>query len=271
LKVSVIIAVYKNIEALKLIICNLKKQIYRNFEVIIAEDGNDSDMLKYVTSIEGLEVKHTIQEDKGLRKARSQNNGILAADGEYLIFIDGDCIPYTTFIDGHVKLVEEKTVLSGRRVNLNEKVTQKIFSNHLISLDVEKNYLIQFDLMFDKSVKYEQGIYVSPNSLFYKKILNKKNRNIEILGCNFSCFRKDFVAINGFDEGYGGSALSDDTDLTWRFKAYGATLKSCKNAANVFHLFHKMHNRGNPSKEIALMKKNQQANRFVCEKGLNTH
>jgi GT2 family glycosyltransferase len=125
--------------------------------------------------------------------------------------------------------------------------------------------------MFDKSVKYEQGICVDPTSFIYKKFLDNEKRNISILGCNFSCFKKDFEAINGFDEGYGGTALSDDTDLTWRFQAYGAKLRSCKNAANVFHLYHKMFDRGNPDKEIALMEKNKKENRFVCKSGLNTH
>jgi glycosyltransferase involved in cell wall biosynthesis len=106
LKVSLIVAVYKNVDALRLIIEALKLQTYKNFEVVIVEDCEDSNMEQYINSIEGLQVIHTTQEDIGLRKARSQNNGIIASTGEYLIFIDGDCIPYTTFIENHVKLAE---------------------------------------------------------------------------------------------------------------------------------------------------------------------
>lgn len=271
MKVSIIIAVYKDVDALALIIDSLKLQTYKNFEVVIAEDGQDTKMQKYISSIKELEVKHTTQEDIGLRKARSQNNGILASTGKYLIFIDGDCIPYTTFIENHVILSEEKTILSGRRVNLNLNVTKRIKDNKTSPYTIEKKYLSQFNLLFDKSVKYEQGIYISPHSYIYKKIVSKKKRNVSILGCNFSCFKKDFIFINGFDEGYGGTALSDDTDLTWRFQAYGGTLKSCKNAANLFHLFHKVVNRGSHTKEIELMKANKKNNKFICEKGLNTH
>ena len=271
MKVSLIVAIYKNIKALNLIIEALKLQTYKKFEVVIVEDCEDLSTLEYIKSIKDLDVIHTTQEDIALRKARSQNNGILTSTGEYLIFIDGDCIPYSNFIENHVKLAEDKTILSGRRVNLNEKITNQIFNNKTTPYDIEKSYLRQFSLMFDKSVKYEQGIYVNPDSYIYKKFLKNEKRNVSILGCNFSCFKKDFMIINGFDEGYGGTALSDDTDLTWRFKAYGAKLKSCKNAANVFHLWHKVVNRGNPSKEIKLMNKNKEANKFVCEYGLNTH
>lgn len=271
MKVSLIVAIYKNIKALDLIIKALKLQTYKNFELVIVEDCEDPATLEYINSIEDLEVIHTTQEDIGLRKARSQNNGILASTGEYLIFIDGDCIPYSNFIENHVKLAEENTILSGRRVNLNEKTTNKIFENKITPFNIEKNYLTQFSLMFDKSVKYEQGISINPDSYIYKKFLKNEKRNVSILGCNFSCFKKDFVAINGFDEGYGGTALSDDTDLTWRFIAYGVKLKSCKNAANVFHLWHKVVDRGNPSKEIELMEENKKENKFICEYGLNTH
>lgn len=271
MKVSIIIAVYKDVKALELIIDSLRYQTYKSFEVVVAEDGKDDSMKNYVESINDLDIIHTTQEDDGIRKARSQNNGILASSGEYLIFIDGDCIPYSTFIENHVKLSENKTVLSGRRVNLNENVTTKILSHRLTPYRLEKNYLLHLSLMFDKSVKYEQGIYINPESVIYKKIIGNKKRNVEILGCNFSCFKKDFILINGFDEGYVGTALSDDTDLTWRFKAYGAKLKSCKNAANVFHLFHKTVYRGDHEEESALLEKNKKENKFICLKGLNTH
>jgi glycosyltransferase involved in cell wall biosynthesis len=44
MKVSIIIAVYKDFEALHLIIESLKVQTHKNFEVIIAEDGSNQNM-----------------------------------------------------------------------------------------------------------------------------------------------------------------------------------------------------------------------------------
>ncbi|PKN14381.1 MAG: glycosyl transferase family 2, partial [Deltaproteobacteria bacterium HGW-Deltaproteobacteria-24] len=111
MKVSVIIAVYKDVQALELIIESLKQQTYKNFEVIIAEDGQDEHMKAFVDSITSLEVKHTTQEDLGIRKTRSLNNGIIASSGKFLIFIDGDCIPYSTFIESYVILSEENCIL----------------------------------------------------------------------------------------------------------------------------------------------------------------
>ena len=269
MKVSVVIAVYKDIESLRVIINALEIQTYKNFDVIIAEDGQDDNMRKYVQSITALEVKHTTQEDIGLRKARSQNNGVLASSGEYLIFIDGDCIPYSTFIQRHVELAESGCVLSGRRVNIPIDMAKKIKNGTLNPLEIEKNLLRYWYLFFNREARYKQGIELSTSSLFYK-IISLRNPTATLLGCNFSCYKKDMIEINGFDESYGESSLSDDVDLEWRFQAYGLRLKSCKNVANMFHLDHKVYERDN-SKDIALMLQRKRDNVFKCEMGLNTH
>lgn len=265
MRVSLIIAVYKDVQSLSLIIDALKRQTYKNFEVVIAEDGENIQMKEYVENITGVEVKHTTQEDIGVRKARSQNNGINASEGEYLIFIDGDCVPYTTFIEAHVALAEPGTVLSGRRVNLSESLTQKIKAGVLDVIDIEKHLYKYIALAFEKNSKYEYGIYLSPTGWLYPLLAKLRKRNTSILGCNFSCFREEMVAINGFDEGYGETSLSDDTDLDWRFRGYGLEIKSCKNVANMFHLWHPYNERDIGSFYWEKMIKNKEENRFVCE------
>lgn len=270
MKVSIIVAVYKDVKALALIINALKNQTYKNFEVVIVEDGNSLSMKEYIVTIEDLEVKHTTQEDIGVRKARSQNNGLLASSGTYLIFIDGDCIPYINFIEAHVHLSELKTVLSGRRVNIPIELVQKIKEGSLLLSKIENNFLKYAFWIFSKQVRYKQGIYLNQNSWIYK-IVSKRNVSVSILGCNFSCFKKDMIDINGFDESYGETAIPDDMDLEWRFKASGVKLKSCKNAANMFHLDHKVHDRGDATTYLKVMYARQEANKYICEMGLNTH
>ena len=272
MKVSIIIAVYKDIESLNLIIEALKTQTYKNFEVIVAEDNNSKEMKEYVASIEGLEVKHTFQEDIGVRKSRSQNNGILESSGEYLIFLDGDIIPYSTFVEGHVALAKEGVVLAGRRVNLNEKLSKEFRKGSLKPYTLERYYFILgFDLMFDRNARFEQGVYVSPNSFVYKKIISKRKRNTSLIGCNFSCFKQDMITINGFDESYGSSSLPDDMDLDWRFRAYGLKLKSSKNVTNTFHLYHKKQNNPTSKEQWAKFNKNKEEKKYVCDNGMSQH
>ena len=272
MRVSVIIAVYKDIEALNLIIDALKLQTYKNFEVIVAEDNNSKEMREYIASVKDLDIKHTFQEDKGVRKSRSQNNGILKSSGEYLIFLDGDIIPYSTFVAGHVALAKKGLVLAGRRANLNEKLSKKFRDATMSPYSLEKHYLtLGIQLMFDKNARYEQGIYINPDSFIYKTFIAKRKRNTSLIGCNFSCFRTDMIAINGFDESYGESSLPDDVDLDWRFRTYGLELVSCKNVANTFHLFHKKQNNPTSQEQRARFEENKKAKKYVCKEGLKQH
>jgi glycosyltransferase involved in cell wall biosynthesis len=275
MKVSVIVAVYKDTEALELILETLSYQRYKNFELVVAEDGASELMRATVEKARSkydFEIKHTTQDDKGVRKARSQNNAILASSGEYLIFIDGDCLLYSTFIEGHVTLAQKRQVLSGRRVDLPPALTQQIKTKEISAFDIEKHYCSRYlYLAFNKSVKYEQGIYINPKGFIYKNILQNRQRSVAILGCNFSCFKEDIVALNGFDEGYGESAVSDDVDWDWRFRAYGMSIKSCKNVANMMHLWHRAHDRGDASHQMQKMYENQKAGKYICKAGLNTH
>ncbi|ART82336.1 glycosyl transferase family 2 [Oceanisphaera profunda] len=275
MKVSIIVSVYKDVGALNLIVQALHSQTYKNFELVIAEDGNDPAMLQYIEGIEGLEVKHTTQEDKGIRKNRSTNNGIIASDGDYLIFIDGDCIPYSTFVDAHVKLSETKTVLSGRRVNLGPDYSEKIRSKKITSLQLEKNYLRWYRSILKDAVERhtESGFYFRPEGFFYKLIFRHFKNTVAIIGCNFSCFRSDILNINGFDENYGETSVGDDTDIDWRLQASGCNIKSAKNVANMFHLYHSRGFRDTIKNSVELKKMNERKdnNQWVAEKGLDTH
>jgi len=276
LKVSVIIAFYKDLEALELILEALERQTYSNIEVVVAEDNNDPQTVLLLDKFrKSLDIIHNSHEDIGRTKAAAQNKAICAASGEYLIFIDGDCVPYSTFVEGHVALSAKKKVLSGRRVNVDADLSKKMRQHKLKTSIFEKYYLyyVLTDLVWRKKTHYEQGFYIKPNGTLYNKFITNKKRNVQILGCNFSCYKEDFVAINGFDESYGLSILGDDTDLNWRFVDYGATISSCKNVANVFHLDHKRPSYPDydPSEDLARFNKVKAEHKFFCDEGLNKY
>lgn len=271
--VSLIAAVYKDLEALKLIVKSLENQTYKNFELVVAEDNDSHEIHDYIKSVTSIKIKHTLQEDNGIRKSRSINNAILSSSGEYLIFIDGDCIPYTTFIESHVKLSERGYIISGRRLNLGNQFSKRIRNGSLTSNFTEKFFFLNIPFMIlDRASHIEQGMRVSPDGWFYNNIISKRKRNTNLLGCNFSCFHKDMIEINGFDESYEGTAVGDDTDLEWRFKANELKIKSCKNIANVFHLYHTSeHREVDSSEELKLMKERKINNIYYCENGLTSH
>lgn len=277
LRISLITAFYKDINALQLIIDSLRIQDYDNFELIVAEDNNDPAIETYLQTITDIDIIHTRQDDLGIRKSRSQNNAIIKSTGDYLIFIDADCIPYRTFISSHAKLAKKGYVLSGRRVNTGKKISSLIRNRKVKPSTLESFFIMSTPvLLIDGSTHINQGLFFNPDGYIYKNIISRRaNTNTNILGCNFSCFKNDIVAINGFDESYGQLALPDDTDIQWRFIAYGLKLKSCKMAANVFHLHHKIKTVNIDAEEAALMNKkmNEKKSRgeYKASIGLSSH
>ncbi len=270
MKVSVIITTYKDLVALGLTLDSLLLQDYEDFEVVIAEDQNDMSTIDFLKNYPVLSVKHVFHEDVGRTKTVIQNKAVVASSGEYLIFLDGDVIPYSKFISSQVKIAKLGQVLAGRRVNLNEEISQDIRDGKTKASSIENYYfLYALKFMFDKEVRFEQGFFISPNSWIYKIFLAKRKRSASILGCNFSCFKEDLLDINGFDESYEPTTYGDDTDLSWRFKSSGCKLVSSKNIANVFHLWHPRTRGEKPETIVELYKKNRMENKFVCENGIN--
>nr|MCH9812530.1 glycosyltransferase [Campylobacterota bacterium] len=160
MKATVIVAIYKDIEALNLILNALLNQTYTgDYEVIIAEDGSDADVKAFMKSLSTSQVLHTTQKDEGWQKNKSINNALKIAKGELIIFLDGDCIPYSNFIENYLQFATPKTVLAGRRVELGPQYSYALREKEIDALDIENNYFkYYFNLKKDNTRRYEVGI-----------------------------------------------------------------------------------------------------------------
>lgn len=264
-KITIIISVYKNIRALKIILKALEQQTMKVDEIIISEDGASQEMKNFMETSQNKKLIHLTQEDLGWRKNRALNRAIVQASGDYLIFIDGDVVPHPRFIEGHIRCSEPKKVAVGKRSELGQEYSEKIYDEHLTIEEIAKHYIRWIiPLHQDKIHHYEDGIY-SPliNTL-------TSSRHIRhIIGCNFSCYKEDMLAINGFNEDFIHPSEGEDVDITWRFRGLGIEMKSCRYIANVYHLWHKK-GFGNTEGAInrAIMNENIEKQQFVCFNGI---
>lgn len=257
-----------------MILIALTNQTYTNFEVIIAEDDEAESTKSFIQNFHGLEIKHVFHPDQGNQKTKIQNKAINISTGEYLIFIDGDTIPYRHFIEYQVAIAERKSICCGRRVNLPAKISHRLREGKLTITTLERYYwwFVIRDFLWNRTTRYEQGIQLDPSGIIYRYFMKNRERNSDVLGCNFSCYKDDMIAINGFDESYPKARLGDDIDLTWRFKMAGYSLKSSKNLANVFHLYHKkLISNYSKNSEKELMNERKEKRIFICENGLNQY
>ncbi len=269
LKISIIISVYKNTSALELILKSLANQTHKVDEIIISEDGDSKEMKEFISTLKNDNIVHYSHKDDGWKKAVALNNSIKKSIGEYLIFIDGDVIPHKRFVEGHIACSEHKKICCGKRSALGKTTSEKIYNKTLDIDELTSSYITRIiPLHLEKIKHYEDGIYIPYDNFLYKNFL--KNRHVNyIIGCNFSCYKEDIEAINGFDEDYKHPAVGEDVDLSWRFRGLGIELKSCRNAANIYHLWHKKIFGSKEGKiNNKILERNSALNRYVCLNGL---
>lgn len=90
-KYSVIIPVYNRIDEVEELLASLTAQTFKDFEVIIVEDGSTEPCRETVEGYaERLPVKYFYKENEGRSIAR--NYGIEHSSGQWLIFFDSDCV-----------------------------------------------------------------------------------------------------------------------------------------------------------------------------------
>ena len=239
-KVSIIISVYNKIRELKLIFAGLHRQTCTDFEVLIADDGSNetfvSDVAKLIAHAP-FPVQHIWQEDMGFRKTKILNQAVVQSKSDYLIFIDGDCIPHRKFIEEHYKAAEKKVCLAGRRVNLSEKMSAELTESQVREGFLENRFWqIFIEVLQKKATMIEKAVYL-PSSKF-RNCLNRKPGRI--LGCNFSIHKSDLLAINGFDERYVLTGHGEDSDIHFRLKLQGVEIRSFSYGAVQYHLYHRL-------------------------------
>lgn len=270
-KTTIIISVYKDTEALGFILESLSNQTLPADEIIVSEDGDSSEMREFIASQKDRfsNLVHLTQPDDGWWKNRAMNNAIQAASNEYLIFIDGDCVPYRTFIQAHAENAQKGIVLCGKRFELGPKFTEQVKQHELTIRDIEKKFLWYLPAMIRDDARHpEDGLTFKSHSFISRQIHKRYVRHI--IGCNWSCYKEDFLKINGFDETYRLPAEGEDVDPSWRFRGVGIELKSCRNNANILHLYHpKRFSAVEGDVNKAIMEKHRAENAFYCKNGIS--
>ncbi|UAY50995.1 glycosyltransferase [Ferruginibacter albus] len=259
MKASLIIPFYKDLKGLELIFLALNKQSAKGaFEVIIAEDAEAKETIDFLLTIKPslqFPVLHTSQEDKGFRKCRALNNAVKLANSDYLVFIDGDCIPHNHLIKEYLALKEKNKVIYGRRVNLSQSITEKLLYTKNIGI------LTLLNLLTSKSSRVKEGLYLP----FVPRSMKSKR---QFWGCNWAVLKEHLFAINGFDEDYTEYGY-EDIDTYNRLYAIGCRPESSKFRAIVYHLYHRhLGNDDVMARMKSLFEKKQAEGLFRCKNGI---
>jgi len=258
--ISLIVSFYKRLDFLELILQSLDKQSFKNFEVIIAEDNNDPQTVEFINKARPLHtysIQHVSQEDIGFRKTRILNSAVKIANGEQVVFIDGDCLLHKHFLKEYNKAITITHFCYGRRVFCSKKHTDKMIK----SKSIKKGNIFMAYFYGGKSIG--AGFYLP-----FKK--NKDKQHRRILGCNWGIMKTNILAVNGFDEDYKCAGCGEDFDIDWRLKKHGLRVRSMKGKAIIFHMYHKANYDPSVTEYVEkLLMEKKRIGKAFCINGLN--
>lgn len=272
--ISVIVTTYNRPDALSAVIRALLDQTDDNFEVVIADDGSRETTRDAIQSFRdarrapGMKrLVHAWQPDDGFRASAARNLGVFASQGEYLIFLDGDCIPRPEFIARHRLLAERGFMVSGSRVLLSEDLTKCLLNQpqttapHLRGI----GYWLQQRFM-GKSNKIIPLLYFPDTPMRHYRAV-KWNR---IKSCNLAIWRNDYIAVDGFDESFVGWG-HEDADIVLRLARHGVRRKGGAFSTEVFHLWHQENTRATESENHKRVEERMQSGVIRATTGISCH
>ena len=152
--ISVIIPVYNAQDGIKRCVDSLLNQSFKNFEIILLNDGSKDNSLNILKE---YELKYSFvrvidKQNEGV--AVTRNKGILLAEGEYTMFMDNDDFVDSDYLETFYQAIHEKKldlVIGGyKRVNqdnqiiFSQDIQQSEWSKYIIMAPWAKVYRTEF-------------------------------------------------------------------------------------------------------------------------------
>jgi glycosyltransferase involved in cell wall biosynthesis len=234
-RICVIVTTYERADALDAVLRSLARQTDRGFEVVIADDGSGAATAALIAGWQprlGVSLTHIWQEHRGFRAGEIRNRAILASSGDYLVFLDGDCIVRPDFVATHRRFAEPRFFVTGNRVLLSRALTEAVLRE---GLEPER-----WGLGMLLAERWRGGINRLLPAIGLPLGPLRKLRGSAWQGarsCNLAVWRDDLHRVDGFDADFSGWGL-EDSDLIVRLLHAGVRRKDGVFATGVLHLWH---------------------------------
>lgn len=184
-KFSFIIAIYERVNELNELLESMTFQTSKNFEVIVVDDGSKTDLSKIIDEFKDkIDIKYYYKPNEGASIAR--NYGAQFAMGEYLLFVDSDCI-----------LIE----------NYIENIEKELAANNISFFGGPDDAREDFSSM-QKAVSYAMTGFLTTGGIRG----GKENKNYQPRSFNMGIRKQLFLEIGGFKN----IKIGEDVDLSLR-------------------------------------------------------
>lgn len=233
--ISVIVTTYERDDALDAVLRALAGQTDRDFEVVVADDGSGPSTKALIAGWQarlGVPLAQVWHPHRDFRAGEIRNRAVLASRGDYVVFLDGDCLVRPDFVATHRRLAEPGFFVTGNRALLSPTLTQTALRDH-----VELERWTLSDWRTQRSGGSLNRI--APLLRLPLGPLRKLRPQAweGARSCNLAVWRADLDAVDGFDAAFSGWG-KEDSDLLLRLLHHGTRRKDGAYATGVLHLWH---------------------------------
>ncbi|MEP5912473.1 MAG: glycosyltransferase, partial [Flavobacteriaceae bacterium] len=195
-KISIIVSTYNSEEWLKKVLWGFNCQIFKKFEIVIADDGSGpktKELLETISKDAFYKIIHVWQEDDGFQKSRILNKAVQACNAEYIVMTDGDCIPREDFVEVHYINKEKGFFISGGYYMLPMNISQMIAKE-----DIEQQNCFNIHWLKEKGIpKTFKNNKLTASGIISKFLNTFTPTNATWNGHNSSGWKKDILNVNG--------------------------------------------------------------------------
>ena len=234
---SIIVTTYEWPRALDATLRALADQSDTAFEVVVGDDGSGPSTAVVVDRWAAVfedRLCHAWQPDEGFRLARVRNLGALAAGGDVLVFLDGDCIVRRGFVAAVRKAAMPGWFLAGKRVQLSEGLSRDVVER---GLAIGRRSVLSH--MLRSRGQIDPLVHLTPRDRRrpWRPRLPDFAPEGNAYGFMTAVLRSDFELVNGFDMRFVGWG-EQDVDLAVRLGRRGLRCGFAGPESTVFHLAH---------------------------------
>ena len=198
IKISVIIPAYNAEATIKKCIDSILNQTYKNFEIIIINDGSKDNTYKILKEYENKEEKVKVINNENRGVSFSRNCGVESATGDYITFVDSDdyldsncfekiikkmprdidVLRYNFKIDGIRKYNNNLFNLRNKIIEINEQTKMDLYRHFLTFNEPIPNFvmvlLIKTELA--KKVSFIEKLTMMEDVHYYLQLFQKAKK-----------------------------------------------------------------------------------------------
>jgi N-terminal domain of galactosyltransferase len=183
-----------------------------------------------------------------------------------VLFVDGDCVLLPDFVATHRRLAATGHFVPGNRVLLSQTFTKDVIGQSILLHDKPWSYFLMLRL---QNKINRLSSFLSLPLGFIRKL--QPNRWQGAMTCNLGVWKRDFLAVNGFDEQFEGWGY-EDSDLVIRLIHAGVKRKEGRFGVPVLHLWHPQNDRSQHDQNYQrLLERLAQADFILAKKGISSY